>query len=95
MKSPKGIDLESLALSNHSELLELIARPPVEQTLTLDEMKKAFSNDRSPNNTFQQRPRSAVLIVPGLPFVAPLNVSVGRLRLMRGEKSRNAYDYLY
>lgn len=49
----KGVDLESLALSSDPEFLELIARSRAEiqrgQTLTLDEMKKAFSADQSPN----------------------------------------------
>jgi antitoxin (DNA-binding transcriptional repressor) of toxin-antitoxin stability system len=52
----KGVDLESLALSSHPEFLELIARSRAQiqrgQTLTLDEMKKAFSADRSPNKTY-------------------------------------------
>ena len=49
----KGVDLESLALSSHPEFLELIAKSRAEiqrgQTLTLDEMKEAFSADWSPN----------------------------------------------
>jgi antitoxin (DNA-binding transcriptional repressor) of toxin-antitoxin stability system len=48
----KGVDLESLALSSNTEFLELIARSRTEiqrgQTLTLSEMKKAFSADSSP-----------------------------------------------
>ena len=53
----KGVDLESLALSSHPEFLELIAKSRAEiqrgQTLTLDEMKKAFSADWSPNKRLQ------------------------------------------
>ena len=53
----KGIDRESLALSSHPEFLELIARSRAEfrrgQTLTLDEMKKAFSAEGSPNQRLQ------------------------------------------
>jgi len=49
----KGIDRESLSLSNHPEFLELIAQSRAEiqrgQTLTLEEMKRAFSADRSRN----------------------------------------------
>ena len=54
----KGIDRESLALSSHPEFLELIARSRAEfrrgQTLTLDEMKKAFSAEGSPNELNQR-----------------------------------------
>ena len=53
----KGVDLECLALSSHPGFLELIARSRAEiqrgQTLTLDEMKKAFPADRSPNKRLQ------------------------------------------
>ena len=53
----KGVDLESLALSSNPEFLELIARSRTEiqcgQTLTLSEMKKAFSADWSPNKRLQ------------------------------------------
>lgn len=49
----KGIDRESLALSSHPEFLALIARSRAEfrrgQTLTLDEMKRTFSVEGSPN----------------------------------------------
>ena len=52
-----GVDLESLALSSDPGFLELIARSRAEiqhgQTLTLDEMKNAFSADRSPNKRLQ------------------------------------------
>ena len=58
----KGVDLESLALSSHPEFLELIAKSRAEiqrgQTLTLDEMKKAFSADWSPNTTLQPPSRA-------------------------------------
>ena len=53
----KGVDLESLALSSHPEFLELIARSRAEvqrgQTLSLEEMKKAFPADRSPDKRLQ------------------------------------------
>jgi hypothetical protein len=53
----KGIDRETLALSSHPEFLELIARSRAEfrrgHTLTLEEMKGAFSADRSPNKRLQ------------------------------------------
>ena len=35
-----------------------------------------------PNNPFQRRPRSTVLIVSAMPFAAPLNGSVGLLRAL-------------
>ena len=35
------------------------------------------------NKALQRRPRSKLLIVPGLPFAAPLNAGVGRLSRSR------------
>jgi antitoxin (DNA-binding transcriptional repressor) of toxin-antitoxin stability system len=56
----KRSDQESVALSGHPEFLALIARSRSEfqrgHTLSLAEMKKAFSRGRSPN-TYQPSPR--------------------------------------
>jgi hypothetical protein len=53
----KGIDRESLALSSHPEFLTLIARSRAQfrrgKTLTLEEMKKAFSGDPLSNHSLQ------------------------------------------
>jgi antitoxin (DNA-binding transcriptional repressor) of toxin-antitoxin stability system len=53
----KGIDRESLALSSHPEFLALIARSRAQlrrgETLTLEEMKKAFSSDRLSTHALQ------------------------------------------
>ena len=70
----KGIDRESLALSSHPEFLALIARSRAEfrrgHTLTLDEMKRTFSVEGSPNLRLQ-------------PSGAPRGVRRNRKRLRR------------
>lgn len=54
----KRSDQESVALSGHPEFLALIARSRSEfqrgHVLSLAEMKKAFSQGRSPNQRLQQ-----------------------------------------
>ena len=58
----KGIDRESLALSSHPEFLALIARSRAQfrrgETLTLEEMKKACSTDRSAHDAPQSMSRA-------------------------------------
>lgn len=53
----KETDRESLALSGHPEFLELIERSRAEfregRTLSLEEMKRAFPVERSPNKRLQ------------------------------------------
>ena len=53
----KNVDRESLALSQHPEFLELIARSQAEfalgRTISLDEMKRRVLAKRSPNKRVQ------------------------------------------
>jgi len=59
----KNVDRESLALSQHPEFLELIARSQTEfaagRTLSLDEMKRRVLARRSPTTRLQPRARKA------------------------------------
>jgi hypothetical protein len=58
----KRIDRESLALSSHPEFLALIGRSRAQfrrgETLTLEEMKKAFPTDRSAHKAPQSMSRA-------------------------------------
>lgn len=53
----KNVDRESLALSHHTEFLELIARSRAEfaagRTISLDEMKRRVLPKRAPNKRMQ------------------------------------------
>ena len=57
----KNVDRESLALSQHPEFLELIARSRAEfgagQTISLGEMKRRVLPTRSPNKRMQPTAR--------------------------------------
>jgi hypothetical protein len=59
----KNVDRESLALSQHPEFLELIARSQPEfalgRTISLDEMKRRVLARRSPNRCMQPTARKA------------------------------------
>ena len=59
----KNVDRESLALSQHPEFLELIARSRAEfaagRTVSLDEMKRRVLPKRSPNKRRQPTARKA------------------------------------
>jgi antitoxin (DNA-binding transcriptional repressor) of toxin-antitoxin stability system len=59
----KNVDRESLALSQHPEFLELIARSRAEfaagRTISLDEMKRRVLPKRSPNKRMQLAARKA------------------------------------
>ena len=59
----KNVDRESLALSNHPEFLQLIARSRAEfaagRKLSLEEMKRAVLPSRSPNRGSQPTARKA------------------------------------
>lgn len=59
----KNVDRESLALSQHPELLELIARSQAEfalgRTISLDEMKRRVLPRRSPKKRRQPTARKA------------------------------------
>jgi len=59
----KNVDRESLALSQHPEFLELIARSRAEfaagRTLSLGEMKRRVLPKRSPNKCMQPTARKA------------------------------------
>jgi hypothetical protein len=41
-----------------------------------------------PNNALQRRPRNQLLIQSGMPFAAPLNAGVRRLRTMGGKDGK-------
>lgn len=57
----KNVDRESLALSQHPEFLELIARSRAEfaagRTISLDEMKRRVLPKRAPNKRMQTTAR--------------------------------------
>ena len=57
----KNVDRESLALSQHPEFLELIARSQAEfalgRTISLDEMKRRVLARRLPNKPMQPTAR--------------------------------------
>ena len=59
----KNVDRESLALSQHPEFLELIARSradfAVSRTISLEEMKRRVLPKRSPNKRIQPTARRA------------------------------------
>jgi hypothetical protein len=59
----KNVDRESLALSQHPEFLELIARSRAEfaagRTVSLDEMKRRVLLKRPPNKRMQPTARKA------------------------------------
>ena len=61
--SLKNVDRESLALSQHPEFLELIARSRAEfaagRTISLGEMKRRVLPKRSPNKRMQPTARRA------------------------------------
>ena len=58
-----NVDRESLALSQHPEFLELIARSQAEfalgRTISLDEMKRRVLVGRPPNKRMRPTPRKA------------------------------------
>jgi hypothetical protein len=59
----KNVDRESLALSQHPEFLELIARSRTDfaagRTVSLDEMKRRVLPKRAPNKRMQPTARKA------------------------------------
>ncbi len=59
----KNVDRESLALSQHPEFLELIARSRAEfaagRTISLHDMKRRVAPKRSPNKRMQRTARKA------------------------------------
>lgn len=59
----KNVDRKSLALSQHPEFLELIARSRAEfaagRTISLDEMKRRVLPKRSPTRRIQPTARKA------------------------------------
>jgi antitoxin (DNA-binding transcriptional repressor) of toxin-antitoxin stability system len=59
----KNVDRESVALSQHPEFLELIARAQAEfalgRTISLNEMKRRLLARRSPNKRMQTTTRKA------------------------------------
>jgi antitoxin (DNA-binding transcriptional repressor) of toxin-antitoxin stability system len=59
----KNVDRESLALSQHPEFLELVARSRTDfaagRTISLDEMKRRMLPKRAPNKRMQPTARKA------------------------------------